>query len=180
MRAIIPLVAVLAICLPGGAMAHRLKVFAAVQDGAVAGYAFFVGGGRPKSVPFTVTDAQGQTLFSGYTDGEGGFRWPAPVPADYTILVNAEDGHVAKAVLPAARFGGAVPTVPVPTPARAAPVATDLDPIVAEAVRREMMPLLQRIEEMDSRMRLTDVVSGLFLILGGAGGAMWLSSRRRG
>lgn len=168
------------VLLPGGAEAHKLRVFAAVEDGAMTGYAFFVGGGRPQGVAWQITDAAGNPLAEGETDDQGGFRWTPPAPQALTVTVNAGDGHFASATLTADRFGGASATTPVPKPA--APVATAPLPedAVAAAVRREVLPLLERIEEMDNRLRFTDVISGVFLILGAAGGILWLRSRKGG
>ncbi len=174
----------LTILLPAPALAHRLKVFAAVEDGAIFGYGFFVGGGRPADVPFRIENGSGAALFSGRTDAEGGFRWPVPEPADYTVTINAEDGHAASTRISAARFaGGGLPLVE----ATATPVGTDgradtpdaLGQVVETAVQRQVAPLLERIEEMDNRLRLTDIVSGVFLILGAAGGWLGLRARRR-
>jgi nickel transport protein len=47
------------------------------------------------------------------------------------------------------------------------------------AVERAVAPLMAQIEEMDARMRLTDILSGLFLIAGLAGMALWATGRRK-
>ena len=170
----------LVLALPQAALAHKLRVFAAVEDGAVTGYAFFVGGGRPQDVPWQITDATGAVLAEGRTDDAGVYRWTPPAPQDLTVTVNAEDGHFASATVTAARFGGqeAPPVAQPETPAVTAPAPDD--EAVAAAVRREMLPLLERIEEMDNRLRFTDVISGVFLIQGAAGGILWLRGRKGG
>lgn len=169
----------LLLALPAPAMAHRLKVFAALSGAEIGGHAFFVGGGWPQGVPYRIADATGRTLHEGLTDAEGAFRWPVPGsisgPGAYIVTVDAEDGHVASATLSAGGPADAAPPLPE-APAR---TDGDLDAAVSAAVRREMVPLLARIEEMDSRIRLTDVISGVFLILGAAGGLMWMAGRRR-
>ena len=176
-----PLVLVaVALCLPGPALAHRLKVFATVREGAVSGYAFFIGGGRPKSVPFAVEDAAGNRLHQGVTDDQGAFLWRPDAPGDYTVTVNAEDGHAATAQVGAARFGGPSAPASAPRPAANAPQPAEIDARIAAAVAREIQPLLERVEAMDSRLRLTDILSGIFLILGAAGGFLWLRDRRAG
>lgn len=168
----------LALALPQAALAHKLRVFAAVEDGAVTGYAFFVGGGRPQDVPWQITDATGAVLAEGRTDDAGVYRWTPPAPQDLTVTVNAEDGHFASATLTAARFGGQEAPPVAPQPVATAPAPPE--DAVAEAVRREVLPLLERIEEMDNRLRFTDVISGVFLILGAAGGILWLRGRKGG
>ncbi|PZQ50201.1 MAG: cobalamin biosynthesis protein CbiL [Rhodovulum sulfidophilum] len=160
---------------PVPALAHRLRIFAALEDGSVMGYGFFVGGGRPRGAPFFIADPSGARLYEGLTDGDGAFRWPAPAPGDYVVTINAEDGHVASAT---AR-GGDAPAAPRAAEPAAAPAADDLDARVAEAVRREILPLREEFAALENRLRLADILSGIFLILGAAGGALWLRDRRR-
>jgi nickel transport protein len=64
-----------------------------------------------------------------------------------------------------------VPRLPLSEPADAA--------LIAAAVQRQIAPLMARIEQMDSRLRLTDVVSGICLILGLGGIALRARGRRR-
>jgi nickel transport protein len=51
--------------------------------------------------------------------------------------------------------------------------------LVEAAVQRQVAPLLERIEMMDDRLRFTDVMSGIFLIIGLAGIGLWARGRRR-
>jgi nickel transport protein len=170
------------------AAAHRLKVFATVEGDAVTGYAFFIGGGRAMDTPWIAKYADGSEIGSGKTDGEGKFRVvpPKPVVSDITITVDTREGHIASAVVAATRFtggGGALTTAPAPgagpapTPEPAAPSGAITAESVEAAVQRQIEPLLERIEEMDSRLRFTDALSGIFLIVGAAGIFLW--ARRR-
>lgn len=177
------------------AQAHKLKVFASVAGGLVTGYAFFIGGGRPNGTPWVAKDQAGSTVASGTTDAEGRFAFALPPGAsgDVTVTVDTREGHIASATLAAARFEtGGAPALATPpqaqtpaqqTPALQAPAlaANDGDAFAATveaAVQRQVEPLLERIEELDARLRLTDIVSGIFLILGLAGMALWARGRR--
>lgn len=169
---------ILSLVLSGPALAHKLRVFATVTGTEMSGYAFFVGGGRPRGVPVTIHDGTGAVVHETHTDDEGGFAWTVAAPGDYTVTVNAEDGHAASATISAARFtGGPAAAAPVATTAPAA--APSPDTAIAIAVQRGIRPLLERIEAMDNRLRLTDAISGIFLILGAAGGILWLRGRKR-
>ncbi|GAB5377943.1 MAG: hypothetical protein AcusKO_44050 [Acuticoccus sp.] len=181
----------LTLLLSGPAAAHSLRVFAKVEDGTVRGYGFFIGGGRPRGVPWTATVA-GTVFASGRTDDTGGFAFAAPRPVSDAIIVviDTGEGHVASARLPAARFGSAAAArppeastarEPAPTAhkaAPAAPTAREIAALVEAAVARQVGPLLERIEAMDARLRFTDIVAGLCLIFGLAGIGLWAHGRR--
>ena len=127
--------------------------------------------------PWIAKDADGSEIGSGKTDGEGKFRVvpPKPVVSDITITVDTREGHIASAVVAATRFagGGGAPTPPpdagegpAPPPDPATPAGAITAESVETAVQRQIEPLLERIEEMDSRLRFTDALSGIFLIVG--------------
>lgn len=185
------LAAILALAAVQPALAHKLKVFATVEGNAVTGYAFFIGGGRAMGAKWTAVEGKDTPLAEGRTDDHGGFSLvpPQPVTADIKITVDTEEGHIAFAVLPVTRFGGieaaAPPTGTAAATTPAMPVAPGVDPeetarLVDAAVQRQVEPLLERIEEMDSRLRFTDIMSGIFLIVGLAGMALWVRGRRGG
>ncbi|TCK31432.1 nickel transport protein [Ancylobacter aquaticus] len=174
----------LALAFAGPANAHKLKVFATVEERAVKGYAFFIGGGRAAQAPWIAKDAAGARLAEGATDGEGRFAFPAPQPpADATVTVDTREGHVASVTLPASRFGGAVVAGAPPLASESPGPAVDgaearLAGLVEAAVQRQVAPLMERIEELDSRLRYADILSGVFLILGLAGIGLWARGRR--
>lgn len=182
-RLILPLILFLSLALP--AEAHKLRLFATVEGEDVTGYAFFTGGGRAQGADWQALDARGVAVAQGRTDGEGRYRFtpPDPVTDDILVRVDTHEGHMAEAVVKAERFG-APPMTPVMPPAAslaaggriAAPVPDTK--VVELAVQRQIAPLLERIEAMDSRMRITDVLSGLFLIVGLAGIGLYLRGRR--
>lgn len=166
----------LALALP--AEAHKLKVFATVEGDAVRGYAFFVGGGRAQGTDWLAQMAGGTEIARGTTGADGTYRFalPDPVTGAVTVTVDTHEGHIASATLPAERFGLA-PAAAAPE-AVTAPAEADLAALVEAAVQRQIEPLQEQIEAMDSRLRVTDVVSGLFLIIGLAGTALYFRGRK--
>jgi nickel transport protein len=183
---------VCAIALAPAAEAHKLKVFATVEGTAVTGYAFFVGGGRARGTSWAAEDAAGNGVAAGATDEEGrfGFSVPPLSTSDIRITVDTHEGHIAMATLAADRFGrgDGAPPQPVETAAeqRQTPVGADpprpeqeIASLIDAAVQRRVGPLMERIEQMDARLRLTDMVSGVFLILGLAGMGLWANGRRK-
>lgn len=191
-RRLLPLIFLLATVAP--AEAHKLKVFATVEDNAIVGYAFFVGGSRAQGTDWTAKTAEGTEIAHGQTGDDGTYHidLPEKVTSAITVTVDTHEGHIASATLPAARFGpvtaGAAtvaapadPSGPAPgaVPQSAAP-ATDaaLAHLVAAAVQHEIEPLQEQIEEMDLRLRYSDIVSAICLILGLAGIGLYVRSRR--
>lgn len=166
------------------ATAHSLRVFAKVEGAQVSGYAFFIGGGRPAGVTWSAKMAEA-TLATGKTDADGAYSFAAPaaITSAIAITVDTGEGHMATATLSPERFGpmpaskpGAAATTPTGTgSASGADIVTQR---VEVAVERQVAPLLERIEAMDARMRFTDIMSGIFLILGLAGMALWALGRK--
>lgn len=189
MKARVALGALLVALLAVPAAAHSLRVFVTAEGQMVRGYGFFLGGGRPDGAAWRA-EAGDATLATGTTDGDGafGFVLPGPVDGDIVVTVDPGDGHAASATLASERLGGAT-SRPTPLPAGgasvlaapAAPTLTvaDVETAVDAAVARQLAPLLIRIEEMDARLRVADLVSGGLAIFGLAGIALWLRGRGR-
>ncbi|WP_138469242.1 cobalamin biosynthesis protein CbiL [Poseidonocella sp. HB161398] len=183
-RALLALAA--ALWLAGPAAAHSLRVFAKVEGAEVSGYGFFVGGGRPRGAAWSAEMA-GAEIAAGTTgtDGSFAFALPDPVTGALRITVNSGEGHIAFAELPPERFApgqlapgaaaAAPATAPPPVPAAQGGLT---EAMVEAAVERQVAPLLERIEQMDARMRLTDRISAVCLLFGIAGIALWARGRR--
>lgn len=198
-----PLVLALAllVALAGPAAAHRLKLFATVEDGAITGYGFFIGGGRPQGATLVIRDAAGAEVHRGATDAQGAFSWRPPEADDFTLVIDARDGHVADTRIGADRFAGTMLSGPAPTTDPVASAATapgipsaetaatgaldpttlaeTIDRAVDRAVARQIRPLLEAYGQADGRIRLNDVAGGVGMIIGLAGIAIWASGRRR-
>lgn len=181
----------LSVLIAGPATAHSLRLFAKVAGDTVSGYAFFIGGGRPAGVTW-VAKMGAQTVATGKTgqDGDYSFIVPAQVSEGISITVDTGEGHIATTLLNPDRFsivsaGTATPQVKAaavgePTAVAAPALSGDATAkLVEEAVERQVGPLLERIEAMDARLRFTDIMSGIFLILGLAGMALWARGRKR-
>jgi nickel transport protein len=177
---------------PVAADAHRLKLFATVEDGTVSGYAFFIGGGRPDGAVLVIRDAQGQELYRGTTDQAGVFSWRPPQASDLTLLVDAGDGHVAEAVISEGRFSSVEGSTSAAAtadgagsassalPADSKALAEMIDRSVERAVSRQIRPLLEAYSAAEGRVRFNDVAGGVGMIIGLAGAALWALGRRRG
>lgn len=180
------------------ALAHKLKVFALVDGGHIAGYAYFVGGAKATGATITVTDADGNALARLVPDAEGTFRYTPRDRIDHVIVADSGDGHLARWTLRAdtlpAGLGASPPTAPAPAPSAQLPPAPELaqpDPSavvseetiaawVEQSVARQLRPLREQLEAHDARVRLQDVLGGIGYIVGLAGlGLWWYGGRRR-
>ena len=168
------------------AYAHSLRVFATVEGSEVKGYGFFVGGGRPQDVEWKAV-MSGDDVAHGRTDDQGGFHFATPekITGPLSITLNSGEGHIATRVLSADRFGAAPAkelknSTPAPAKAQAGMNASGVtEQMIETAVAREIAPLLERIEQMDARLRFTDIISGICLIIGIAGIALWARGKHR-
>lgn len=164
------------------AEAHRLRVFATVEGGAIEGYAFFVGGGRPDGAAVRFVRA-GDVVHATTTDAEGAFAWRPEEPGPLTVVVDPGGGHTAEVTLGAERFGAAPAgdATPVSAAATASPDALDpsLEAAIEAAVARQIRPLLEAQAEAESRIRFNDVMGGIGMIVGLAGVALWARTRTR-
>jgi nickel transport protein len=165
------------------AEAHRLRVFATVEAGAIEGYAFFVGGGRPADAAVRFVQA-GEVVHATTTDEAGAFAWRPQDSGAITVVVDPGGGHVAEVTLDAERFGGEANRVPAPAPATGGTTPSGLDPAVEAAIEaavaRQIRPLLEAQAETQSRVRLTDVAGGIGMIVGLTGVALWARTRGSG
>lgn len=179
----------LSILVAGPAAAHSLRLFAKVEGDKVSGYAFFIGGGRPAGVNWVAKMGE-QAVAAGKTGKDGDYSFAAPdaVTGGISITVDTGEGHIATTLLKPDRFSivgttAAAPQVEAATSGEAAVPAPALSgdataKLVEQAVERQVGPLLERIETMDARMRFTDIMSGIFLIVGLAGMALWARGRK--
>lgn len=130
----------------------------------------------------------GAKIATAKTDVKGEFSFtPAGRTGEYRLSVNTGDGHSAKTSV---SFGAGEPKAsaeaqPVAaTQSAAAPApgidAKAIEEIVDKAVSKRILPLQESIERYEGLIRLRDVLGGIGYILGIAGIASLLLSRRGG
>ncbi|CUW37648.1 ABC-type Co2+ transport system permease component-like protein [Magnetospirillum sp. XM-1] len=157
------------------AQAHKLKVFATVEEAEIAGSAYFVGGEKAAGVPGRILGADGSLVASFATGPDGTFRQRVTARMDHLVTVESEDGHAAQFTVPANQFP---PTLPE---GKAAPSAATADAAALEAaIARQIRPLREQLDAYESRIRLHDLMGGIGTIFGLFGCWAWLQSRRRG
>ena len=168
-------------CLALPAEAHRLKLFAQVTGETIAGYGFYIGGGRPEGADLVVATQDGKEVSRLKTRTDGGFSFTPPTPGLYRLTLSGGDGHLATVDVSTDGMPIAGQAVKMPT----SPTATlpdDLDARIAQAVdaavARQIRPLLEAYDAADGRVRFNDLIGGLGWIAGLAGLWAWFRSRR--
>lgn len=162
------------------AQAHRLKLFATVEGAAILGRAYFAGGGPAVGIPGRLLNPDGGIAAEFRTDGDGRFTAKATLRHDYTLAVDAGDGH-------AATFRVGLDELPHHLPAgQASPAAAPPEPaqpqlaqVVEEAVARQVRPLREQLDAYEAKVRLHDILGGVGTILGVFGLGGYVAARRR-
>lgn len=183
----------LVLVLAGTAQAHRISVYAYVEDGQIKGEGYMPGGGKVSNQKVQVLEAGGKVLAETKTNPDGAFSLPLPkAKPPLTLVLVAGAGHKATYELKAADLGVA------PAPASAAageqqaasaakpvaqPVAApqDLAPQIKKAVEQAVAPMRAQLAEMALRSNeasLKDIVGGLGWIVGLLGLAAYFKARK--
>lgn len=88
--------------LPRDAVAHKVIVFAWVENGTIHTESSFGSKRKAKNCTITVTDDTGSVIAQGQTDSLGEFSFPVPVApkSGLTVLLDAGSGHQATWYIP--------------------------------------------------------------------------------
>lgn len=188
-----------ALIMPLSALAHKVGLYAYVEDGQVKGQAYFAGGGKAVHSPVLVGDGAGKAYGQATTDGEGNFSLALPqgVTPPLRLTMKASQGHQASYEIPAAELGGPAPAnlgnptgdqpenTPATAAAPAAPAGLDsaeLERVVAKVVGEKLAPLNAQVAKLagEREVSIHDIAAGIGYILGLLGLAAWFRARKQG
>jgi hypothetical protein len=114
-------------CVATAAWAHKINVFANVQDRTIHGEAYFQDGIPLRNVPVTVFAPNGATLGELTTDDAGKFHYQPRWRCAHRVVVDAGMGHVAEYVVPQEELPEDLPSGEVSElPADGAPVSSQV------------------------------------------------------
>lgn len=162
------------------AEAHRLILFAKSEAGTIKGYGFFTGGGRAVASEVIFSDEAGKELHRLRTASDGSFAWMPGGPGRFHLVLNAGEGHIARASIaigsPAGQReeGGRPTDVSGASALQASDLESRIERAVDRALERKVEPLREAIETLEARLRFKDLVAGIAAIIGMAGVAMWV------
>lgn len=175
------------------AQAHKVTLFAWVEDGQVHTESKFSGGKRVKEGKIEVFDHQDNKVLEGISDDQGYFAFPIPEGArKLKIIMVAGMGHSNHWVVSAQELGAATTAPPgtAQTPTTVAqavtpnpsgdPVQLDVavvQQIVDKALDKKLAPLKAQIAEQAWGVR--DIVGGIGYIIGLMGLASYLRYRKQ-
>jgi nickel transport protein len=168
------LACLLGLALPGGAAAHGLRVSVQAEADGLRGQAFYADGSpaRDEAVALYAGEAR-QPQAQARTDADGRFRLPLTQAGRYRVVVDGDEGHRGEAAIVWAPLAAASGTT-----SGAATTATVDAAQLAAAVRAEVAPLREDIARLQARIRLSDLVGGIGLIVGAVGLLAWWRARR--
>ncbi len=205
--ALVALVAFLMI-VPQGAQAHRVNLFAWFDGENIVGRAYYSNGRPALEAVLKVKKEDSTESFHLKTDKEGRFSFTPKGPGNYELVLQAGQGHMAKAVVKVksaatvkvekgskamqgkADTQGAFYEEKEGPPEKNAVIkgvpgslrnCQDMEKTLDRLLRRRLKPIQQELEALamsQSRVTLKDVISGLGYILGIVGIWAYLLSRR--
>lgn len=84
---------VVALVCAAPAWAHKVNIFAYVEDGKIFTESFFPDGQPVEGGAVEILDSQNQKVAEGVTDKDGKCVLPVPRKDDLTVVINASMGH---------------------------------------------------------------------------------------
>ncbi len=167
-------------------LAHKIKLFATVENMNIQGYAYFAGGQVAKQATISIQNANGETLSTLQTDAKGQFQYLAPQAMEYHLNVNTHDGHIDSYIIKATEFSTNSPLSNVLAPSFsevttsnnkvATVVATNFNQEdlkqIEKIISAQVHPLREQLEAYQEKIQLRDIIGGIGYIVGLAG--FWL------
>ncbi|WP_163337180.1 hypothetical protein [Desulfopila sp. IMCC35008] len=184
--------------LPFTASAHKIRVFAYAEGDTIKGETSFNGGKKARNIEILVTDNKTEeTIQTVRTDDSGEFSFPISgamkeAQLDLLIIANAGEGHRNEWLLQAADYLPDVAATdiaqqplersqPTTTPATGTTGVdeTVLKKIVDQSVAEQLGPIKRMLIEMnDKKVSLQDIIGGIGYIIGLAGLAAIMKSKK--
>ncbi len=179
------------------AWAHKVTVFAWVEDNTVHTQSKFSGGRSAKNAPIVVFNASGEKLLEGRTDTQGRFAFTPPKPEALRVVLMAGSGHRGEWTVAAEEFDihrtAAAPRSTSagaeqpesdhehahPTDEAVTLSADELQIMIEAALDKKLAPVLRRLEVQEQGPALKDVFGGIGYIVGIVGLVAYLRSRRK-
>ena len=166
---------------PNPAYAHRVNIFAWVEDGHIHGEGYFASGKKCIGCKVAMYGLRGEKIEEAVTDPKGLFLFKCPDGADKVKLVlSAGAGHRAETVLDMGNKSARPDSIPASSTITNSKYRKGCD--IEQLLDRKLEPLLQEVRALrKSQQEITfqDVVSGLGYIFGLMGLALYGFSKKK-
>lgn len=167
--------AILALPLTG--LAHDLRLFTAIEETAIVGRVYFEGG-RPASGTVVELLGPNREYMSAMTvNGDGRFRFPLEYRSDYLVQARTPDLHQAESVVDGAELPAELPTLSAGPRVRER-IDESLDKEFQREVRSEFRLVREQIDQLESTIRLRDIMGGIGYIVGILGLILFFRQRK--
>ncbi len=183
-KAISTLVVLLALLAPGSAIAHKVSVYAFIEEGMVYVEGYFFDGAPCKGCPVEVrADLGGSVLLEGSTDEQGHLEFAAPEAYPLYLKMAAGQGHAASFVLEGQQDMAEkyILEGQGERPGKyLGDCSGDMEALVDAAVEARMALLraeISRLRAASERPGITEIIGGIGYIIGLAG--IWLYFRKK-
>lgn len=178
----------LRVCLPGAvlvaaifggdfsvARAHGVRLHAHVEGNLIRGRVESVGGGAVSGAKIAVYARSGARLGSAETDAEGRFEFKPVEATDHRFLLDDGGGHRAEVIVTTAELPA---SILVDAAAGSEGASESLKTVIDDAVSRQVGPLHEKIDNLQSSIRLHDILGGIGYIVGVTGLWFYFKARR--
>jgi nickel transport protein len=166
------------------ALAHKVMIFAWVEEDTVFTESKFSGGKKAINAPVVIFDKDGKKLLEGKTDNKGEFSFKIPKVGDLRIVLNAAMGHKAEWTVTESEIREAGNIVEKKKAAEpSGPIAVGLSKeevqkIVEDSLDKKLRPIVRMITESKNKgPSLTEIIGGIGYIFGLMGVALYFINR---
>ena len=166
------------------ALAHKVMIFAWVEEDTVFTESKFSGGKKAINAPVVIFDKDGKKLLEGKTDNKGEFSFKIPKVTDLRIVLNAAMGHKAEWTVTESEIREAGAIVEKKKAAEpSGPIAVGLSKeevqkIVEDSLDKKLRPIVRMITESKNKgPSLTEIIGGIGYIFGLMGVALYFINR---
>jgi len=166
------------------ALAHKVMIFAWVEEDTVFTESKFSGGKKAINAPVVIFDKDGKKLLEGKTDNKGEFSFKIPKVTDLRIVLNAAMGHKAEWTVTESEIreaGAIVEKKKAAEPSGPIPVGLskeEVQKIVEDSLDKKLRPIVRMITESKNKgPSLTEIIGGIGYIFGLMGIALYFINR---
>ncbi len=181
---ILLLAAILVICTPLPAFAHKVIIFAWVEGDTVFTESKFSGGKRAINAQVQVFDREDKQLLEGKTDNKGEFSFKIPKLTDLRIVLTAGTGHKGEWTIPESEIQEAAALLEkkkAEEPSQPTAVGLtkeEIKDLIDDSLDRKLRPIVRMMTESQSKgPSVNEIVGGIGYIVGLMGVALYFKNR---